>query len=396
MRVIVELYDDDMLNNLLAAMTFRPQVLLMVCEHRVAYDEALKARFMTLLRGAGVSSEVRFISAGSNAPGTLEEVFSDILREWPDARFDITGGRDIPLFTAGRFCQKENVPAFFYSRMLGKYRNAYHCPEAAGVEGASLTVGQLLDLAGGKYMGHGRFEQLFDLDALTEEDFDDAATLWDIYRAFRGVWSSQILYMQQLVKRVYMRYPLRVGNVPVNLYGSHLNLDFLKALEQAGLVHSVKLTNKTVDLQFKSMAVRCMLADAGLVLELYAYGLLCRQERFSDVSTSVMIDWNGQVYETANLVNEVDIVATRGTSSLFVSCKIGQLARSDVDELYTLAARFGGIGTHACLLSVVSLAETQPTVYKRACDLGICIIEGDDLLGDDFPRLLADTVEQWL
>ena len=96
------------------------------------------------------------------------------------------------------------------------------------------------------------------------------------------------------------------------------------------------------------------------------------------------------------VINEVDIVATRGTSSLFVSCKIGQLSRSDVDELYTLAARFGGLGTHAFLLSVVSLAETQPTVYKRACDLGIRIIEGEDLLSDDFPRYLADAMDEWL
>ena len=71
----------------------------------------------------------------------------------------------------------------------------------------------------------------------------------------------------------------------------------------------------------------------GIWLELYTYLTAKKSGAFDDVQISVVVDWDGKP-EANNLLNEIDVTATRGLRPLFVSCKIGTLNPAHINEIY--------------------------------------------------------------
>ncbi len=59
------------------------------------------------------------------------------------------------------------------------------------------------------------------------------------------------------------------------------------------------------------------------MLELYVYKACVDTGAFDDVSASVVVDWEGDNLQ-GDVSNELDVVATRGVTPLFISCKTGR------------------------------------------------------------------------
>ena len=67
---------------------------------------------------------------------------------------------------------------------------------------------------------------------------------------------------------------------------------------------------------------------------------------YDDINRSVSIDWDGTVYDrslgVSDTKNEIDVMATRDLVPIFISCKNGDVDKSALYELDTVAERFGG------------------------------------------------------
>ena len=76
------------------------------------------------------------------------------------------------------------------------------------------------------------------------------------------------------------------------------------------------------------------------------------------------------------MINEIDVMATRGVVPLFISCKVSDVKTEALNELAILRDRFGGKGAKA---AIVSTGRCNAAARHRAAQLGIAVIDRDEL-----------------
>jgi hypothetical protein len=95
----------------------------------------------------------------------------------------------------------------------------------------------------------------------------------------------------------------------------------------------------------------------------------------------VVIDWDGaDENDTYRTVNEIDILAMKGSIPIFISCKNGWF---DVNELYklnTVAERFGNEYARTVLVTTELSQTDERAKYlrARAKDMNIRFVEDPD------------------
>ena len=88
-----------------------------------------------------------------------------------------------------------------------------------------------------------------------------------------------------------------------------------------------------------------------------------------------MVDWEGDKRTNA-VSNELDVMATRGVTPVFISCKTCDVKTEALNELAILRDRFGGQIAKAAIVT----AERGRTVMRnRASELNILVIDLEDL-----------------
>ena len=115
---------------------------------------------------------------------------------------------------------------------------------------------------------------------------------------------------------------------------------------------------------------------------------------FDDVRMSVEFDWDGVVHgDYRDTKNEVDVVLMKGLTPIFVSCKSSMPKAEDLYEIQYLARRFGGSRAKAVLATAEDMSVGARAVFRRAADIGVAVIESDDILDGDCARLLNRLAE---
>ena len=173
----------------------------------------------------------------------------------------------------------------------------------------------------------------------------------------------------------------------------------LTALERAGLIHHLSMRNG-ISFSFKNEQVKRCLTVAGQILEIrIAARMRALTEKdgaplYHDCRVGVSINWDAEAEEKnerVRTVNEIDVLAMKGTIPIFISCKNGEF---DADELYklsTVAYRFGG--SYAKRVLVVSDIDRMGTrgeyLLARAADMGIRVLDNvSELDNTELDRLL--------
>ena len=125
----------------------------------------------------------------------------------------------------------------------------------------------------------------------------------------------------------------------------------------------------------KSTLLRRCLQNHGIWLELFAYVSAKRSGLFSDVRTSVLVDWDGSEYNSKGTRNEVDVLAVHNVTPVFISCKMGVPTPLALSEIKMLSDKFGGERTQTVLLTAADVEKKNPAVAQRARDLGIYLLD---------------------
>ena len=135
------------------------------------------------------------------------------------------------------------------------------------------------------------------------------------------------------------------------------------------------MPGEKVSFRFRDGQIRTWLRDVGSVLELYVYKACLDSGLFDDVRTSAVVDWEGDKRTNA-VSNELDVMATRGVTPVFISCKTCDVKTEALNELAILRDRFGGQIAKAAIVT----AERGRTVMRnRASELNILVIDLEDL-----------------
>jgi len=376
MNTLIELYDERAIENVLAADVFRPQRIIYLCPTEVAQSRERQEQIGDFFRYRGWNPELIFVEASQYKVDRILRQLLMISEKFPDCALDVTGGSDAELFAAGLFAAKADVRVFTYSRRQNRFYNISGADFADNLPcNISYSVKDFFLMAGGTLLP-GRVD-----NGILRGYLDDIAPFFDCFLQYRRDCTNIITYMQRVSPAEYGQIP------PMDVQGNYTvkgerggricaKEDALQAFERIGFIRDLDIVSgDKVSFRFRDVNTRAWLRDVGSVLELYVYKACLDAGIFNDIISSAVVRWN-EVLGHGSIINEIDVMATRGVVPLFISCKVSDIKTEALNELAILRDRFGGKGAKA---AIVSTGRCNAAARHRAAQLGIAVIDRDEL-----------------
>ena len=376
MDTLIELYDERAIENVLAADLFRPQRIVYLCPTEVAQSRVRQEQIAAFFHHRGWSPELIFKEASLYKVDRILRQLLAISEKYPDCAMDVTGGSDAELFAAGMFAAQADVRVFTYSRKKNRFYNISGADFAENVPcDISYSVREFFLMAGGTLLP-GRVD-----NGVLERYLTDIDPFFDCFLRYRRDWTNIITYMQRIS-------PAEAGQVPsMEVRGSYIvkgerggrisaNEEALQDFQRIGFLNDLQiLSGERVSFRFRDANTRAWLRDVGSVLELYVYKACLDAGVFNDIISSAVVRWD-EVLGHGSVINEIDVMASRGVVPLFISCKVSDVKTEALNELAILRDRFGGKGAKA---AIVSTGRCNAAARHRAAQLGIAVIDRDEL-----------------
>ena len=376
MNTLIELYDERAIENVLAADMFRPRRIVYLCPTEVAQNRQRQEQIGNFFRHRGWNPELVFLETSLYKVDRILRQLLAISEKYPDCAMDVTGGSDAELFAAGLFAAKANVRVFTYSRRKNRFYNISGAEFAENLPcDTQYSVKDFFLMAGGTLLP-GRVD-----NGILKEYLDDIDPFFDCFLRYRRDWNHIITYMQRVSPSEYGQVPsMQVqGNYVVKgERGGRISAkeDALRSFQRIGFLRDLDIvTGEKVSFRFRDEHTRAWLRDVGSVLELYVYKACLDAGIFNDIISSAVVRWN-EVLGHASVINEIDVMASRGVVPLFISCKVSDIKTEALNELAILRDRFGGKGAKA---AIVSTGRCNAAARHRAAQLGIAVIDRDEL-----------------
>lgn len=374
MKTLMELYDDRPLENVLSTEVFRPERTVFICPEEVANNSEFQTKLRSFFSHRGVKSDCIFLSASLLDASAVEKRLREVADQYEDCALDIAGGTDAALFASGLLCAERPLPVFTYSRKRNTFYNIQHAPFAHQLPcQVQLTVEDCFLMAGGS-MRKGRVDNRILTGYVPIMD-----PFFQVFLRFRREWPRIVTYMQ-LISQKEEDLSARGEFFVKGEHGARLSAPFdaLHALEQIGMIQALNINEeeKRLSFHFRDAQIRAWLRDVGSVLELYIWKACRDAGCFHDVVTSAVVDWQGASPGPDRVTNELDVIAVQGVKPVFISCKTCEVKTDALNELAILRDRFGG---EVARSAIVTTSRARSPMRHRAMELGIDVIDLDDL-----------------
>ena len=376
MNTLIELYDERAIENILAADMFRPQRIIFLCPAEVAQSQQRQKQIGNFFHHRGWDPELIFVEASLYKVDRILRQLLTISQKYSECALDVTGGSDAELFAAGMFAARENVSVFTYSRKKNRFYNISGAEFADDLPCDILySVEDFFLMAGGTLLP-GRVD-----NGILRQYLQDIDPFFECLLQYRREWTDIIAYMQRISPAEYGHTP------PMSVRGKYVvkgerggriwaKEEALRAFEHIGFIRDLNIVSgESVSFRFRDANTRSWLRDVGSVLELYVYKACLDANIFNDIISSAVVRWD-EVLGHASVINEIDVMATRGVVPLFISCKVSDIKTEALNELAILRDRFGGKGAKA---AIVSTGRCNAASRHRAAQLGIAVIDRDEL-----------------
>ena len=376
MDTLIELYDERAIENILAADMFRPQRIIYLCPTEVAQSRERQEKIGDFFRHRGWNPEMIFVETSLYKADRILRQLLTISEKFPDCAMDVTGGSDAELFAAGLFAAKAKVSVFTYSRKKNRFYNISGAEFAENLPCDILySVKDFFMMAGGTLLP-GRVD-----NGILKKYLDDIDPFFECFLRYRRDWTNIVTYMQRVSPGEYGQVPpmyIRGSYTVKGERGGRINAkeDALQDFQRIGFIRDLDIvTGEIVSFRFRDVNTRAWLRDVGSVLELYVYKACLEAGIFNDIISSAVVRWD-EVLGHGSVINEIDVMATRGVVPLFISCKVSDIKTEALNELAILRDRFGGKGAKA---AIVSTGRCNAATRHRAAQLGITVIDRDEL-----------------
>ncbi len=162
----------------------------------------------------------------------------------------------------------------------------------------------------------------------------------------------------------------------------------LRELENEGLISFLEFKlswnqDCTISFTYNNSAIRDCLTTAGNILEAYVWYEAAKSGFFDSVKTNYAFTW-----ANAHVTNELDVVLTKGLSTLVCSCKTAKMMKEHLYEVAELARRFS-VNTKPVIIyssdkSVENgrISGNTDVLKERAKEMGVYLIDKDVLEAD--------------
>ncbi len=395
----IEFFSKDCIENVCSALTHIPDRIILVGDRRREMSlHADRYREILALRGYAVDISCR--SVDRNNMSKIIDLLTEIVCEYGDCVFDLTGGEDAFLVAAGIVYERHrdrNIKMHWFninsnsvkdSDLDGETIRDYPHPKISVEENIKIYGGDIV-------YTDSKLDSTYkwSIDADFERDIN---TMWNICRKNTQDWNAQIGVFAAAAERdksgtLSLRVPADDMRAALSSKYKHYAC-VINELIRFDLISGYSYEGDCFTVSFKNEQIMRCLTKAGQALEmkvfLAARKCSCKDGPvYDDVMNGVCIDWDGNINfdrTAADTENEIDILMMRGMIPVFISCKNGYV---NVDELYklnTVATRFGGRYARRVLVAsaLPDSGRYVSSIKCRAADMGIRIIDNITQMND--------------
>jgi len=382
-KVMVEFYAEEPLENVMAMIKYHPEKIIFL-GHK---DNMITKKINDIKDFRDKKcpdTELEFIEVPKDDLNGAIDIITDIMRENPGVRFELTGGSELILIALGCIAARMNISKLRIDPFTGKEIDIRGDQVVTSDYHFNISIAEDIILHGGVLTNQtGSISEW----KFTDEFREDIRVMWDICKVYRGNWNKHCATIDELRKNTPNQ---KEGWVEIykNPLGEAINL--LRDLEAEGLIKDFSETNKRVSFRFKNNMIRKVIGKAGNILELHVYEVATRDNYvFTDAVIGAHIDWDGEVHDFTNpgydTMNEIDVILMKNVCPIFISCKSGKAGGHALHELETVTRKFGGKYARKALILAKACDNTTGTMYfkQRAKDMKIWIIDDVFRLSDE-------------
>ena len=439
---LIEFFDKDAINNVCFSLVKKPERVVFVGDKLKAMEQSAR-RCHALLAEKGVNVHFSCRVVNKNNIRTIVNRLSEIIEQYDDCVFEVGGGEDLYLVAIGIVFQKYQMGSApgirgesFFSKLKSLFQSdPQSVPEkrvqlcrfnlrdntiidlnlneqtTPQKDALRISVEELISIYGGAIVYEEQKKGTTYRWILTPKFVNDVKSMWDICRSDVQLWNTQINVIEAAASLNRSKDSLKTS-VSMDALNAELRRRQLKyvavhsifsRLSQKGLLTSYECADDRFSVEFKDEQVKRCLTSSGQVLELIVYFVMKavknddKTPTYDDVMTGVHIDWDGVIHTKRgdyDTENEIDVIATRGATPIFVSCKNGAVEPDELYKLEAVATRFGGSNARKILVAT-ALGRSSGDNYlrQRAADMGIRIVESRNENGTRL-RLVDLNIEQ--
>ena len=376
MNTLIELFDLSPIENVLATEMFRPKEMILICPPEVEQDRQYRRALRTYFEYRKVPVKLTFIPVSMLDAVKIEKVLREVVESHPGCAIDISGGTDAALFAAGAVSGDSAV--FTYSSKRNAFFEIKNAPFAHNVSNTVRLDARSCFLMAGGTLLPGRED-----NADLKNRLPQIEQLFDVYTRYRRIWNRQVSYIQKISSAgageldAAGQWTEKAGGWYVSA-----DADLFRELAKAGLILDLQMNDEGLAFRFPDETVRFWLRDIGVVLELQVFRACLEANCFDDVVLSAVVNWQGNAIRKDSVTNEIDVMAVQGIQPVFISCKTCEINTEALNELAILRDRFGGKDSRAIVATSGMATKVRSPMRRRAAQLGIELIEWDDLRFD--------------
>lgn len=392
----IEFFDKDVCENICSCLVNPPERVILIGDNKKLLERHAD-RYGELLHSKGLDIEFLYRSVNKNQIRCIIATLTDIVEEFDDCVFDLTGGDELYLTAVGILSERFKDKNLQMHRINMRNGIIIDCDcDGNTIETNSfipLSIEEYLRLYGGNIVYDEQKSEGTYQWCLDEAFIDDIFVMWSVCKKDVRLWNTQISVFAAALELSGNVNSTLAMTVPIEILeqkikhsdGSYICVkSIVSTLKKYGLM-TLSEQNGVLHLSFKNEQVQRCLTKAGQVLELFVYiSALNATEKdgsksYSDVMTGVQIDWDGDIHTQKNdcdTQNEIDVIMMHGLIPIFVSCKNGAVDMNELYKLNTVAERFGG-GYSKRILVATALGDSLQSEYlrARAKDMNIRLVE---------------------
>ena len=404
---LIECFDIECVHNVMACLRLQPEKVIFLGDGEQM--EGTLTRLGRFFENRGIKTALMPYHVRMERMDDITMVLRNILRKEDDYIIDITGGSEELLLAVGLVLgemdkdRRSRIEVQKFDPVTGKTLDADGNGKILTGNEAALTVAEVIALHGG--IIHPESQQ-----PGHHYRPGDVLPLWNAMCADRKEWNKAVMALNEFEARcdsdheIYLRLEDLHGSVNQFRQKEDRMWWLLEKLESCGVIED-RSTGEVFRYRYLDPLLHSCAQKAGNLLEIMTLlqARACKLDGkafFDDCRMSVSIDWDGVVHQLTQQIpdtsNEIDVIATRGLVSLFISCKNGEIGEEELYKLNTVASRFGGCYARKMLVAT-DLERKSPSSLRaflqRAKDMGIYIVQdAAELTKEGWQQIFIDAM----
>lgn len=389
---IIEFFDKSSIENIAGCLLCKPEKMILVGNNPKMLVKAA-SHYESFLKSKGIETQISTISTSKNHLGSIIDALTKIVETHDDCVFDLTGGDDLYLVAVGNIMNiyGNRVQCHRFNFRTDSLIDCDADGNTCAVGSFDISIADNIRIYGGELVTDPENELYTHPWDFNAEFLGDIALMWDICKKNPRMWNNHIATLGALFdifgEETRLSLTFNVQKASLLLPENNVKYFFvdwiMEELHKCGLLTVLFTNDSEISFCFKNEQIKRTLTVSGQILELLiASRLLLLREAdgsqiYHEVMVGAVIDWDPMDDDSARTLNEIDVIAMKGTLPIFISCKNGMFDANELYKLNTVATRFGNKYSKKILTSteLARLGARSESVRIRMENMGIRSID---------------------